>query len=413
MKNKHELEITIEGKEWTSILDTVFTKKQKEVKVDGFRKGSVPKDVFVKKYGMESLYADAVDIAISEAYKKALNESKLIPVIEPGVDIVKIDESHVIFKFTLITKPEVKLGKYKDLKLKKEKANVSKEEIDTEVNSLKSKLAEIVVKENGTVVDGNTAVIDFEGIVDGEKLEGGSGADYPLEIGSNTFIPGFESGLIGAKVKEKRVLELKFPDDYTPALKGKSVTFTVTIKAIKERIIPEVNEEFYKDLGYDNVKTEEEFRSEVESIIAERKEAELEDKYIEDCLAKASDNMKIEINEEIISEEVHRMIHQFEEQLKMQGLNMDQYMEFSGQTHEDLHTNMTPEAEKRVKYRYLIEEVSEVEKIAVTEEEAETEAEKTAKTYGVSKEEFIQMIGGLEMMKYDVKMRRAIEIIKG
>ena len=413
MKNKHEIEITIEGKEWSNILDTVFNKKKKDVKIDGFRKGSATKVVYIKKFGIESLYADAVDIAVSEAYKKCLNESKLIPIIEPGVDVSKIDEKHVAFKFTIITKPELKLGKYKDLKIKKEQPEVSKEEIDREVENLKSKLAEIVVKEKGKVEDGNTAVIDFKGLVEGKELEGGSGTDYPLEIGSNTFIPGFETGLIGSKVGETRELELKFPDDYTAELKGKSVTFTVTVKAIKERVLPEINESFYKDLGYDYVKNEKEFRNEVEKIITDKKNVELEDKYIEDCLAKAAGNMKIEINEEIISEEVHRMIHQFEEQLKMQGLTIEQYMEFSNQTHEDLHTNMNPEAEKRVKYRYLIEAVADAETIEVSDIEATEEAENAAKTYGVSNEEFLKMIGGLEMMKYDLKMRRAVEIIKG
>ena len=413
MKNEHEIEIVIAGKEWSSILNTVFLKKQKDIKVDGFRKGSIPKDVYIKKFGIEALYPDAVDTAVSEAYKRALNDSKLIPVVEPQIDITKIDEHSVTFKFVFITKPEVKLGKYKDLKVKKAAISVSKEELANEVNNLKTKLADIVVKEGGKVEEGNTAVLDFVGFVDGKELEGGSGTDFPLEIGSNTFIPGFENGIIGMKVNESKELDLTFPEDYTADLKGKKVKFKVTVKEIKERVYPEVNEEFYKDLGYDDIKTEEEFEREVESSIKLRKEADGEDAYIEECLSVAADAMKVELNEEIISEEVHRMIHQFEEQLKMQGMNIEQYMEYTKMTHEDLHKNMTPEALKRVKYRYLIEGVAEKENIEVSDKEAKDEAKKTAKQYSMETEEFLKTIGGLEMMKYDIKMRKAIEIIKG
>ncbi len=355
---------------------------------------------------------DAVDSVLDEAYKKALDEAKITPVIEPNVDVAKINEKAVTFKFTIFAKPEVTLGEYKNLKIKKEKAKASKEEIDNEIESLKNKLAEIVPKTKGKVEKGNTAVIDFEGTVDGKPLEGGTGSNYPLEIGSNTFIPGFEEGVIGMSIGETKELDLKFPEDYLDELKGKKVKFKVTVREIKERIVPEVNEDFYKDLGYEDIKTEEEFRKEVENYILEQKNVQIEDEFIEKCLEKASKNMKVEINEEIIDDEVHRMIHQFEEQLKMQGIKLDDYMHITGMTHEKLHEQMEPEALKRIKYRYLLDEIANVEKIDFTDKEVDEKAKEMADNYGITVDELISSYGSKDIVKYDMKMHQALEIIK-
>lgn len=411
MKNVHDIEIEIKGKDWEGILDSAFKKKNKDLKVDGFRKGKCPKNIYLQKFGVESLYMDAVDVASGKAYTDALRENNLIPVCEPKMDIKEIDQEHVKFTFTIITRPEVKLGKYKDLGVKKEEVKVSKKEIDEEVARLCSRFAEIVVKENGEVLEGNTAVIDFEGFVDGKPLEGGNGSNYPLEIGSHTFIPGFEEGIVGMKVGETKELNLKFPDEYTKELAGKEVKFNVTVREIKERVLPELNKDFYADLGYDNIETEEEFRKEVKKVIEERKKEEAKNKYLDDVLEEASKNMEIEINPEIIDDEVHRMINQFGEQLRMQGISIDQYLQFTGQSHEDLHKQMEPEATKRVKYRYLIEEIAEAEKIEITDKEANDEAENMAANYDVSKEEFLTHFGGLEVVKYDMRMRKALEIL--
>ena len=337
----------------------------------------------------------------------------LIPVVEPSVDIKEIDEKHIKYVFTIITKPEVKLGKYKALGIKTEKASVTKEELEKEIDNLQSRFAEIVVKENGEVADKNTAIIDFEGFVDGKKLEGGSGENYPLEIGSNTFIPGFETGLIGMKVGEEKELKLKFPENYTEELKNKDVTFKVKVNEIKERVLPELNKEFYEDLGYKDVKTKEEFEAKVKEDIIKRKEATIEDKYINDCIEKAVSNMKVEINHEIIHEEIHRMMHQMEDQIRMQGLSLDQYLEFSHMSREQLEEQMHPEAENRVKARYLLEAVANEEKFEISDKDADKEAEKLAENYGMTKEELLSQFGGLEVVKYDMKMRKAIEVVKG
>ena len=411
-KNIHEIEVTIEGKEWESCLDKAFKKKNKDTKIDGFRKGQASKEMFIKKFGIESLYMDAVDNAIDGAYKKALDESKTIPVVEPKLDVKSVDKDKVVFKFTIISKPEVKLGEYKKLGVKKETAKATKKEIDEEIDVLRSQMAEIVVKEKGAVEEKDTAVIDFKGYVDGKELEGGTGANFPLEIGSHSFIPGFEEGLVGMKSGETKTLELEFPKDYVKDLAGKKVKFDVTVHEIKTRKLPELGEDLYKDLGYEDMKTEEEFRKEVEKVLLERKQKELDDKFLDDCLEKASNNMKVEINDEIIDDEIHRMIHDVEHKLQMQGLSIEQYYEFTGLTHEKMHEQMHDEAVKRIKYRYLIEAVADAEKIDFSQKEVDAKADEMAKNYGISKEELLKAYGSDEIVKYDMKMHKALEIIK-
>ena len=411
MKNVKEITIKIEKEEWTNILKETFNKKKKDIKIDGFRKGSVTWDLFVKKIGIASLYQDAVDLAVNKNYEKAIKDSGVIPVVEPKIDIKDLSEESLTIEFTFIGKPEVKLGKYKDLGIKKDTVKVTKEEINNELESIRNKFAEIVVKENGEVVSGNTAVIDFKGIVDGKELEGGSGENYPLEIGSNTFIPGFEEALIGMKTGETKDINLKFPENYVEDLKNKDVTFTVTVREIKERILPEVDEELFKDLGED-IHSKEELETKIKEHLKEHKETERDNKYLDEVIKTAISNMKVELNEEIIHDEIHRIINQQAEQMKMQGLSIEQYLEFTKSTMEDLENQIKPEAENRVKERYLLEAIVEEEKIDATDKEVEEDIERISKMYNVEKDELVNMMGGVEMVKYDVKMRKALELLK-
>ena len=412
MKNVKEYEIKIEGEDWSKAIDKSFNKANSATRIDGFRKGICPKDVYIKKFGIESLYMDAVDFVINDAYHKVIEENNLSPVCEPKVDIKSISEKEVEFKFTVIEKPEVKLGKYTNLGIKKEKVEVTKEEIDSEIESLQNKFADVVELTEGKLENKDTAVIDFEGKVDGKVLEGGTGSNYPLEIGSNTFIPGFEEGLIGMNIGEERVLNLKFPENYVENLKNKDVEFKVKLTGIKKRVLPELNEDFYKDLGYEDVKSEEDLRNHVEKHLLEHKEAHAEDHYIDELIKKSIENMEVEINPEITEDEINRMLNQYKEQLQMQGISLEQYLAFTKSTIDDLKKMMEPEANNRIKTRYLLEAIADKENITVSHDEIHEEAHKMAEMYNASEEEVFAMIGGEEALEYDLKMRKAVDFIK-
>ena len=412
MKNVKEITKEIKTEEWTKYLKDAFNKKKKDIKIDGFRKGSVTWDLFIKKVGIETLYPDAADIAIEKEYEGAFKEADIIPVIQPTVDITKLDKDGITIVYKFISKPDVKLGDYKNLGIKKEEAKVSKKEIDEEIKKLQDKFADLIVKEDGIIEEGNTVVIDFKGTVDGAPLEGGSAENYSLEIGTHSFIPGFEEGLVGHKTGDIVTLNLKFPEDYVENLKGKDVVFEVKVNEVKVRVLPEINEEFFKDLEYNDVKTKEELENKVKEELQKEEQAKLDDIHLDKVLDKAMENMKIELNEEIVDDEIHRMIHEYERQLKMQGLDMNKYFELTGDTEEGLHKKMEGEATKRVKCRYLIEEVAKKENIDFTKEEVDAKAKEMAENYGITVDELIKAYGTIDVVKYDMTMHKALEIIK-
>ncbi|MCR5224057.1 MAG: trigger factor [Bacilli bacterium] len=412
MNNVHEIEVKIEGKEWETALDKAFDKKKNEVKIPGFRKGKVTKEIYLKKMGVESLFMDASDLAIEDAYKKALEDNKLEPVCEPSVSIKDLSKDAITYVFKIITRPEIKLGKYTKLGIKKDKVEVTKEEIDSEIERLRNTMAEVINKENGEIVNGNIAVIDFDGYVDGKPLDGGKGTDYNLEIGSNTFIPGFEEQLIGLKVGESKELNLKFPEDYVENLKGKDVLFKVTVKAIKERSVPELDKDFFEDLAIKDVTDKKSLEAYIKKEIEEKKNDEVENKYVDELLHTATDNMKIELNEEIIHGEIHRMVHQYQDELRYQGASLDQYFKMTGTTMADLEKMMEPQAVARLKTRYLLEEIVAKEDIKVDKKDVKNEIAENAKKYGIKEEEFLDYVGGEDAIEYDLKMKKALEIIK-
>jgi len=413
MKNVHTVTVTLNETEWTSILDETFKKKNANTTIDGFRKGKAPKDVFIKKYGIESLYMDAVDAALPKAYAKALEENKLIPACEPKVDIKEINENKIELEFTIITKPEVKLASYKKLGVKKEEAKVTEEEINHEIEHLRGHLAEIAIKEDGKVENGDIAVIDFEGFVDGVAFEGGKGTDYALEIGSNTFVPGFEDQLIGAEAGKEIDVNITFPEEYVEDLKGKDAVFKVKVKEIKTRVMPELNEEFFQDLGYEDVKTADELKKKVEEHLLHHKEEEIEDKYINELINAGIEKMTVEINEEIIEDELNRILNDFAQRLQMQGITVEQYFEFTKSSLEDFKEKAKPDAINRIKSRYLLDEIITLEKLEATDEEIDAHASAQAEKYQVEKDELINMYGGMDVIKYDLLIHKAIDVLKG
>ena len=412
MSNKHVILKKVEGENWKNALDKSFLKNVKEAKVDGFWKGKCPRDVFEKKYGVEALYNDAVDIVLPGLYTEVLKESALEPVVQPSIDIKEINKDGVSIEFTIITAPVANVKKYTGLKVTREKVKVTDEEITEEINRLKDQYAEIAVKE-GKIESGDTAVIDFEGFKDGVAFEGGKGENYPLEIGSNTFIPGFEDALIGLSTGDKKDIPLTFPENYpSEELKGAKVVFKVTVHEVKTRLIPELDKDFFTDLGIEGVTNETELRNHVKNNISLRKEKEADNKLVEDILASVAKETEIVLPEELIHDEIHHMIDNYAQRLQMQGLSLEQYMQFTKQTFESLEEQLKPEAKKNITYRYMLEEIAKKEGIVISDEEADNEAETLSHTYQMTKQELINAFGGIEMIKYDLKIRKTIDFLK-
>ena len=412
-ENRKTVEIKIEGKKWTEANDKAFEKARKNVTVDGFRKGKCPRDIFEKKYGKESLYVDAAESLVSDAYTEALKENKDIePVVQPRVDIKALDENGVTFEFTFITAPKVKVKKYKGLKVKKEEVKVTKEEVAHELEHLLEQYTELVVKD-GKVENGDVAIIDFEGFKDGVAFEGGKGENYSLEIGSNTFIPGFEEQLIGMKKGEEKEIKVTFPEEYgAPDLAGKDATFKVKVNEIKTKEKRELDKDFFEDLGMEGIDSKEKLESEIEANIKANKDMDAENKYIDKLLEEVSKNVEVDIPEEMVDDEVHHMIHQFEQQLQMQGLNLDMYYQFTGTNHEKLHEQMEHEAYQHVLYRLMLEELIKTESVKVTDEDVEEEIKTLENKYKMKKEDILKQLGSTEMIKYDLEMRKIIDILK-
>ena len=411
MKNVHEIAVKIEGKKWEDLLTKSFEKNVKGKKVDGFREGKIPRDIYIKKYGIESLYMDAVNDAIPNAYEE-VEKSGLKPIVQPKVDIKKIDEKGLELTFTVTESPEINIKKYKGLKVKKDKVSVSKEEVKEEIENLRKQYAEIVIKE-GTIELGDTVVIDFEGFKDDKPFEGGKGENFPLEIGSKTFIPGFEEQLVGLKTDDKKDIKVTFPEDY-PAenLKGKEVVFKVNIHEVKNKQIPELNEDFILDLAMENVKTEEDLNKKVKENLTEKKEMDADNKLVDSILDEINKNVTVEIPEELINQEIDRMIANYEERLKMQGITLQQYLEFTKMNEEDLRKQLGKEAEKSVKYRLVIEEIIKLEDIKVTDKEVDKELEEMSKIYQMSTEEVEKAMGGKDYLQHDLLVKKVIDFLK-
>ena len=412
-KNEKEIVIKVDGKKWQDALDKAYTKANKTAKIDGFRPGKAPKDIFLKKYGKESLYHDAMNMCVDEAYDKMLEENKDLEIVaQPILSLNSVDENGVEFKFILTLKPTVKLGKYKDLGVKKDTVKVTKKEISENIESMRKRYAENVEKD-GKLENGDIAIIDFEGFKDDVAFEGGKGENYSLTIGSNTFIPGFEEQLIGMEKGEEKSINVTFPEDYhSEDLKGQPVIFKVKLNEIKMVKIPELDDDFFADLGLEGINSKEALEKQVEENLKVQKEQAAENKYFDELLEAASKNVSVDIPHAMIHEEIDRMIRQYEENLKMQGLTLEQFYQFTNSNEQALKDQMHEEAEKRVLYRLMLEEIAKTEKIEIDDKQANEEAEKLASKYQLPKDEFLKLFGGLEMVKYDLMMRGAMEALK-
>ncbi|ODG90333.1 MULTISPECIES: trigger factor [Bacillaceae] len=406
------LTVEVEASEVDKGLDAAFKKVVKTINVPGFRKGKLPRPIFEQKFGIEALYNDALDVILPEAYSKAVVEVGIEPVDRPEVDVEQMEKGKtLIFKAKVTVKPEVKLGEYKGLEVEEMDATVTDEDVQAELTTLQERQAELVVKEDGTVENGNTAVIDFEGFVDGVAFEGGKGENYPLEIGSGSFIPGFEEALIGTKSGVETDVNVTFPEEYHSAeLAGKAATFKVTVHEIKAKELPELNDEFAKDVN-DEVETLEDLKAKIKNDLVESKKSQAEGSLRDALVQKAAENAEIEIPDVMFESQVDRMVKDFEQRIAQQGLNLELYYQFTGTKEEDLRAQMRQDAEARVRIDLTIDAIIEAEKIDATEEEMNEELTRLSAMYNIPSEQLVTMLGGTDAVRDDIQIRKAVELL--
>ncbi|MDT8859491.1 trigger factor [Alkalihalobacillus sp. MEB130] len=413
--NEGVLTIDVEAEKVDAALDQAFKKVVKKVNVPGFRKGKVPRGMFEKQFGVESLYQDALDILLPEAYAAAIQETGIEPVDRPEIDIETMEKgATLVFTAKVTVKPEVELGEYKGLEVEEQDTTVTDEDVEAELKQLQERQAELVVVEDGAIENGDTAVFDFEGFVDGEAFEGGQAENYSLEIGSGQFIPGFEEQLVGLKSGEEKDVEVTFPEEYhAENLAGKPATFKVKIHDIKRKELPALDDEFAKDAN-EEVETLEELKTQLKDKLQKDKDHQAEHAVRDTLVEKAAENATIDIPEAMVNTEVDRMLQEFEQRLQAQGMNLELYFQFSGQDENAMREQFKTDAAKRVRVNLTLEAIALAENLEATDEDVDKEIEKMAEMYQRSAEEIKNIFaaqGGLEGIKGDLKIQKAVEFL--
>lgn len=382
-----KFEVKVEAEKFDAALERAYKKNIKKFNVPGFRKGKVPMNVVKKYYGIEVLLEDAVNFAIEGSYSEVLKENNIIPVDYPRIDVLEVGEGkEFVYTAEVTVYPEVELGEYKGLSIEKKTYEVTEEEVSKKLKEMQEKNARIETKEEGTVENGNIAVIDFKGYVDGEAFQGGEGNDYSLEIGSKTFIDTFEEQLVGAKVNDKVEVNVTFPENYgKEELNGKAAKFEVTIKEIKAKELPELDDEFAKETS--EFETMADLKADVTKKLEEANTARSEREFEEAVITAVAGNAKVEIPQVMIEKEVDNMVRNLEQRLQYQGLNLEQYFQFTGTDEEKMREYMRANAQTKVKVDLVLEAVQKAENIEATEEEIKAKAAEVAKMYGGSEDE--------------------------
>ena len=393
-------------------LDRVFNKVKKDINLPGFRKGHLPRAVFNQKFGEEALYQDVLNALLPAAYEAAVAEAGLEVVAQPKIDVVSMEKGQDwTINAEVVTKPEVKLGDYKNLTVSVEATKeVSDEEVDAKIERERNNLAELVIKE-GAAEEGDTVVIDFVGSVDGVEFDGGKGENFSLELGSGQFIPGFEAQLVGHAAGEEVNVEVTFPEDYqADDLAGKPALFVTKIHEVKAKEVPALDDELAKDID-EEVETLDELKAKYRKELETAKEIAFDDAVESAALELAVENAEIvELPEEMIHEEVHRAINEFLGGLQQQGISPDMYFQITGTTQDDLHKQYEADAEKRTKTNLVVEAVAQAEGLEATEEEINKEIEDLAATYNMEVEQVRNLLSS-EMLKHDIAVKKAVEVI--
>ena len=412
-KNMAKLTITVSAEDFEKALQSAYNKNKGKISVPGFRKGKVPRAMVEKMYGAGIFYEDAANEAIPTAYADAADECGLDIVSQPEIDVVQIEKGKdFIFTATVAVKPEVKLGAYLGVEIEKCDTKVVADDVKAELEKVREQNGRLVEVKTRGVKNGDSTIIDFEGFVDGVPFEGGKGTDYPLVIGSNSFIDTFEEQLIGAKIGKEVEVNVTFPAEYhAKELAGKPAMFKVTVKEIKVKELPKLDDEFAQDVS--EFETLAEYKADIKKNLTEKKKEAAKKEKQAKALAVAVENATIDIPEPMIKTQVNRMVEDFAQRLQQQGLSMDMYMKYLGATPEQFMESMRPEAETRIKNSLVLEAIAEAEKIKVSDKEFDAEIEELSKMYQMEADKLKEIMGDAEkdQIKLDISVRKAVELI--
>ena len=410
-KSVGDLTVKIEGKEWADAVKKAFNKIAKNVSINGFRKGQAPKALIEKRVSDNERFITAVDDNANVWMRAALEAEKLVPISQPQLDIKAVDANGVELVFTFAVMPEVKLGDYKGLEYNLDEVAVSDEEVDAELNRMREQYAEVQTKD-GAAAEGDTVNIDYEGFKDDVAFDGGKGTNYDLVLGSHSFIPGFEEKLVGVKAGEEKDLNLTFPENYhSKDLKGAAVVFKVKVNEVKTKVLPEVNDEFAKDVNAAGVETVADLKNMIRTRIEDGKKSQAENKADTALMDKLVENAEIDLPEVLVEEEVNNQIQQLAQQISQYGMNFNQYLSMMGKKIEDVRAEYTDNATKTAKLRLILEEIAKVEALEPTEEDLENEYNNIAAQYNMPVDQVKTYIS-VDMLKRDVRNEKAYAFVK-
>lgn len=414
--NEHSegvLEVVVDGEAWENAQKKAFNDFKKNVSIKGFRTGKVPEALLKKQISKEAIYDRAVESVANEALVEAVKEHNLELVARPTLDYKDASDESVTLVINCVVSPEVTLGEYKGLDIHKDEVNVTDEDVEAELSKVQDRFADWVLREEGQPAeDGDQVTIDFVGKKDGEPFEGGSGENYPLELGSNTFIPGFEEQLVGVKTDDVKDVTVTFPEDYHAAdLAGKEAVFTVTVHDIKYKDRPEVNDELIAQLKRDGVETVEKFKEVTKEDLTKERERAADEKFTNDLMEAISDNATVEIPAVMIENEVDNLYRDFTNRMQQSGFTAEQYFAATGQTEADLKATMRPDAQRRVKGSLVLDAVIKAENIEISDEDVEKEYTEMSTLYNMDVEQIKKLLPA-ENIKDDLAQQKALELIK-
>ena len=413
-KNMAKLTIEVPAEELDKALQNAYLKNRGKISVPGFRKGKVPRQLIEKMYGVGIFYEDAANALMPEAYSQAVEESGLDIVSQPEIDVTQIEKGQpFIFTAQVAVKPEVTLGAYKGVEVPKADLTVTEEEIQAEVDKERESNSRTITVEDRPVADKDIAVIDYEGFVDGVPFTGGKGTDYPLTIGSGTFIPGFEEQLIGAEIGKEVEVHVTFPEEYhAEELKGKAAVFKCTVKELKVKELPEADDEFAKDVS--EFDTLEEYKEDIRGKLTEKKEKAAKAAREDAVIAKIIEEAQMEIPDAMVETQARQMVDEFAQRMMSQGLSMDQYMQYTGTNVQKMTEQMRPQALQRIQSRLVLEAVAAAENLEASEEELKEEVQKMADTYKMEVEKLEEILDDVsrKQMKEDIAIQKAVELVR-